>query len=1526
MTVNSSTLNLIEIMPLHSSNPPARAARAVAKFVSPPSALRGVVVAAALLLMTGSAFCQFPFPVLIRNHVPESWQAAEVRWIGDRTPHNKIDDLIDAKPDGDFAVIVNYNRCLEDADLEKLRALGPNVEVQMRSHYLATVFARGLTKGQVEELAKFPEVAFIELQQDFDLHLNVSVPAICVTAGPCSPNTVQEAYPTITGAGVNIAIIDSGVDDGVHDTLPAAKFVAGYNAITHVFENPNDVLFHGTHVASIALGQAGAVVSRGVAPGAGLIDIKVTDTASFPPTRICEALETVYDNRVAWNVGVINMSLGSSVASDGTDALSQLVDLAEAMGIVVVISAGNSGPGNVGIGSPGAATRAITVAAVETMNTPARGDDGIACFSSRGPRTSDGDADSLDELKPEVSAPGTHIDVAVPTCMGGSGTGINAARWNTANGAVRLEGTSMAAPHVAGLAALIIQARPGINPASVKALMISTATPIGPASMPAVDPSWNNASGWGEVNGFAAVNVAAQTDLTYPHCPPSPGWLSPDITTSALPPQVGVPTTVTVVVTNRGPAAATGARIHFGVHVFSAATPTFHDIGTRIVNIPAFSSLPVSISWTPQNASHQCLKAEIGYGPDTDYSNNSAQRNITVQMSPAAFTVANTLTEEPATIRLVTQFEGSNQPWPFEMSQRQLVLGAADCPQTVQVEMYPPASARAGERRTLHVAAIVDTPFGPVTLGGVSVMAIKPTPGLNISRAEPGKLRICWPSPSTGFTLECTRSLTAPTEWSDVDAPVEIIGGMNCVTLDISDFKRFYRLRSGCVEFSGLKPGAVPNPWDVEGFLFDAHDASGGSLPDGRLQEVGSLIGLDCGFSLSVTVPDPCLKVELSLLRFNSATCRIVAYDSANKVVATATLSGVPGVPETVLLDGAGQRIARVVIAPTQDETLLLKFCCVPDGPPTGAAYNPFEEPVDAYNGINELMIDPKGQPSGFARSMIPADAFTREPIEPVNKPDSQTPPPGSKISPILDKWVASGNPNDPVEILITFQEDMRIPLMPDLAAGEDRDKPGTRRAGAIAELGRARAQSQRLALERLQQYAGGAPLEPMEFFWIVNTVQVRTLLGAVGRLQESPEVVYLQPAAGDEEPPDDGNPNNDAQDARVLIVSDPYFNLGLTQPWIGLLDTGIRPTHVVFNSPSHIAWLRDCVNGGPNCNATGNPGYDPTDFAWNHGTSTAGIITGNNRLGNAWRGVTEVRLDSWQIYTAAGLSSSAAVRGIQGGVAAFDKVLVGEIQAAESETGAIATAADNAYDAGLIFVSANGNFGPDSSTVRSPGIAHKVIGVGGFMTETQAQYGNQGRGPATDGRYKPDIQAPTWSETAANGSDTAMQVFTGTSGATPYASAAAMLARNWLRTFGTYDNGQTYAMMILYGQNPWPYDNTQGAGPLKMAVNSHAWWGKVAVANGANINIPITIGSGRQNFNGALWWPERASQSHNDLDLHLIDPSGVERARGFSAVSIFERAQVSGALAAGTWKLRIRGYSVPTGAQVVYWAATINN
>jgi serine protease AprX len=586
----------------------------------------------------------------------------------------------------------------------------------------------------------------------------------------------------------------------------------------------------------------------------------------------------------------------------------------------------------------------------------------------------------------------------------------------------------------------------------------------------------------------------------------------------------------------------------------------------------------------------------------------------------------------------------------------------------------------------------------------------------------------------------------------------------------------------------------------------------------------------------------------------------------------------------------------------------------------SGDYHNPHGVRVDPPFVIHEAELAERGAEAKVTRAQLSAEGYSMVRFKRPKRREERRPRAPGKISPGLRDQMQRAPRNASFEVVLTFTQDdgVRIPLLPDLDDEERREAQVNRFERVIGELAEKRVRNQRTRLEKLKL---GGDRKVIEHFWLTNSVAVELSRAEITRLARDEQVAYLQPVQGGEAPPQDADPNNDPIVARGHINSDPYFNLNLTNPWIGLLDTGVRRTHTMFNDPNRIAFCMDCVNGGSNCNQTGNSGYDCTDI-WPHGTSSAGILSGNANRGDRFRGVSAIRLDSWRIYTSAGLNTTATLRAIQRAVAVFDKVLVGELQASESETGSIAAAADAAYDAGAIFVSANGNFGPDAATVRSPAIAHKVLGVGGFMTVDQTQYVGQGRGPATDGRFKPDIQAPTRSETAHGSGDNALSVFGGTSGATPYASAAAMLGRNWLRQFGSFDNGQTYAMMILWGQNPWPYDNTQGAGPLRMGTGGNALWGKVVVLNGATINIPIAIGTGRRVLDGALWWPETAAQAHNVIDLFLIDPGGTERARGYSWNSIFERARVAGTLTSGTWTLRIQGFQVNTFAQVVYWAA----
>jgi serine protease AprX len=166
--------------------------------------------------------------------------------------------------------------------------------------------------------------------------------------------------------------------------------------------------------------------------------------------------------------------------------------------------------------------------------------------------------------------------------------------------------------------------------------------------------------------------------------------------------------------------------------------------------------------------------------------------------------------------------------------------------------------------------------------------------------------------------------------------------------------------------------------------------------------------------------------------------------------------------------------------------------------------------------------------------------------------------------------------------------------------------------------------------------------------------------------------------------------------------------------------------------------------------------------------------------------------------------------------------------------------------------------------------------------------------------------------------------VFSGTSGATPYASGAAALVRNFLRgTSSSIDPGQVYSFLILSGQTPYPFNNTSGAGRLALPTNGSLWWGKTTVGAGGTVNLSIAVGGPTPNrLDAEIWWPETATQAHNDIDLDLVRPNNSVATSSISSPSVFERVRVAGSITLGTWKVRVRGFSVPTGTQTVYWAA----
>ena len=342
--------------------------------------------------------------------------------------------------------------------------------------------------------------------------LDISVPAVKARESEeYSPNTAWELG--YSGYGINIAIIDGGVDDG-HPSL-VGKFVAGadFTGPTGAATpkdgsfNPDDKMGHGTAVAGVALGTGGNEGNyMGVAPGARLIDIKATNGVT---SQIMNALEWCLDHQYYdWNnngeddydgIDIISISLGGDEDSDGTSILSQLLNQISDSGIVIVSAVGNNGPNNQGIGEVSCADKVITVGNLDDQNTVDRSDDDIHPSSSVGPRREDGDDNPYDELKPDVVAPGTNIWAPDFNLVGQDGRGYQSTT-----------GSSDSCPHVSGICALMLEANPDLRPRDIQKILHQTAEAMGEPSEPELSDKYNYAYGYGSVDAYAAVDLALE--------------------------------------------------------------------------------------------------------------------------------------------------------------------------------------------------------------------------------------------------------------------------------------------------------------------------------------------------------------------------------------------------------------------------------------------------------------------------------------------------------------------------------------------------------------------------------------------------------------------------------------------------------------------------------------------------------------------------------------------------------------------------------------------------------------------------------------------------------------------------------------------------------------------------------------------------------------------------------------------------------------------------------------------------------
>ena len=477
-------------------------------------------------------------------------------WVGDDTPwwesttldenRNRIHDSLETL-DGPAGIGVSYSTDVTASHLNQLTALGFEVVDVIEA---VDAVLLGMIEAEASStLAGLDDVIMVERYGRVVLWGDVQTPAVKASNSSFYPVGAWDLG--VSGADVNIAMVDTGVDNE-HPGL-SEKFIAGYDAVCYLHTDPtcslggaretdgtfdpDDGNQHGTAcmgmAAATGMDASGTQTEfYGSAPDADLIDVRIGTDAGAGPFEnyllsqefyesAMNGLQWIIDNKdTAWegadeaNYGIDIISLSWGITShegggsDGEDMHSRILNEAMEAGIVVSVAAGNDGPSNDGLSGMGSSSLSITVGATDDINTVDREDDTIASYSSRGPRRDNGDGNPLDELKPEVTAPGTNI-VQAEGCVT-SGSCINLLGGDASeNGYTgRGSGTSYATPAVSGILALMIEANPDLSPAEMKEILKLTAERRGEPTQPDVDPFWNRDFGWGMVDALAAVEMA----------------------------------------------------------------------------------------------------------------------------------------------------------------------------------------------------------------------------------------------------------------------------------------------------------------------------------------------------------------------------------------------------------------------------------------------------------------------------------------------------------------------------------------------------------------------------------------------------------------------------------------------------------------------------------------------------------------------------------------------------------------------------------------------------------------------------------------------------------------------------------------------------------------------------------------------------------------------------------------------------------------------------------------------------------
>jgi subtilisin family serine protease len=461
------------------------------------------------------------------ERVPELAQLPSIRWIGAYTDQYKMtardrELILQESADRSLPLYVWPLAAKDNARAADLAGLGAE---KLRYDSVPNVYVIEAPAGRIMEISRRGWVRRVEIAKVIGMH-QAFEPSDSRTL-----TTSPDVWIAYDGTGASVGVFDTGIWDDHPDFADSISWQ--YDQATGG-STASDTNGHGTHVAGIIAGSGVSLsTTMGVAPGSDLFIIGAEGTDLGGDIWGYD-LDDAFGRFLGQSVPLVNNSWGTRFTTPGNpwnfgyDSACEIADsYADDQGMTLVFAAGNEGSGAGTVTEPGTAKNVITVGALSyTIEGDSGGVAQAAWYSSRGPTDDD------NRLKPDVVAPGGDSGGDPPNGWECGVVSCNAigsdydndhpdARWPEDSNYTRMKGTSMAAPHVTGIAALIYQAYgymfagdDGLMPRDIKALLVANAIPVHEYGSSEVNGYANTDTGFGLVDAYHTLFNVPTEKLT----------------------------------------------------------------------------------------------------------------------------------------------------------------------------------------------------------------------------------------------------------------------------------------------------------------------------------------------------------------------------------------------------------------------------------------------------------------------------------------------------------------------------------------------------------------------------------------------------------------------------------------------------------------------------------------------------------------------------------------------------------------------------------------------------------------------------------------------------------------------------------------------------------------------------------------------------------------------------------------------------------------------------------------------------